>query len=72
MGRPVYNYELSDSDLSWLVSNFQENNPSYFLVESSCLPIVFIKAADAATDSQSYPVPVPPRAAKGSGLPENK
>ncbi len=71
MGRPVYTYELSDSDLSWLVSNFQENNPQYFLVESSCLPIVFVKASEAAVKADSFPVPVTPLTEKEE-LPENK
>lgn len=45
MGRPIYNYELTDPDFSWLISNFKENNPSYTLIESSGLPIVFISCS---------------------------
>jgi hypothetical protein len=42
MGRPIYSHELSDPDFSWLITSFQENNPNYSCVDSSCLPIVFI------------------------------
>lgn len=72
MGRPVYNYELSDSDLSWLVSSFQENNPQYLLIESSCLPLVFIKCGDAAVETNSFPVPVTDDQAKNATLRETK
>ena len=43
MGRPVYPHELVDPDFSWLISSFQENNPEYSSIESSVLPVVFIK-----------------------------
>ena len=42
MGRPVYSYELSDPDFSWLITNFQENFPEYCFVEGTTLPVVFI------------------------------
>lgn len=42
MGRPIYSYELEDPDFAWLISNFKENNPHSTIVETSCLPVVFI------------------------------
>lgn len=42
MGRPIYPYELSDPDFSWLLNTFRESHPEYFLVEDTCLPVVFI------------------------------
>ena len=51
MGRPVYPYELGDPDFSWLISNFQENNPQFCVVEDSCLPIVFIEDATEGASS---------------------
>ena len=53
MGRPVFTYELGDPDFSWLVSNFQENNPEYTLLESSSLPVVFVNTVEYA-DSVCY------------------
>ena len=44
MGRPIYNYELSDPDFSWLVTNFKENNPNHTIVDTSGVPISFINA----------------------------
>ena len=55
MGRPVYPHELSDPDFSWLISNFQENNPEYSPIESSTLPVVFIK--DDAEFEQTFFLP---------------
>ena len=52
MARPVYPYELSDPDMSWLVNNFKENNPNYIAVESTCLPIVLIKISDSTIPSE--------------------
>ncbi len=46
MGRPVYPYELSDPDFSWLITTFRENNPSYILVEEGCLPIVLVTSGE--------------------------
>lgn len=70
MGRPVYTYELSDPDLSWLVSNFQENNPNYILIENSCLPVSFVLGAGPAVQTESFPVLVKADALKGA--PETK
>ena len=72
MGRPVYTYELSDPDLSWLVSNFQENNPNYILIENSCLPVSFFKGADSAVQSENFPVLVKADALKTAQVTENK
>ncbi len=43
MGRPIYNYELTDPDFSWLVNSYKENNPKYSFVDTSGVPISFIK-----------------------------
>ncbi|MBN8547990.1 MAG: hypothetical protein J0M12_01605 [Deltaproteobacteria bacterium] len=72
MGRPVYTYELSDPDLSWLVSNFQENNPNYILVENSCLPVSFFKGSDAPAQTENFPVLVKADALKTAPVTENK
>jgi hypothetical protein len=48
MGRPVYQYELADPDFCWLISNFQENYPSYRLVEMSSLPVVFVRSSECS------------------------
>ena len=42
MGRPIYVYELSDPDFSWLLTTFKESNPGYIAVESSGLPVVLV------------------------------
>ena len=42
MGRPIYVYELSDPDFSWLLTTFKESNPGYVAVESSGLPVVLV------------------------------
>lgn len=52
MARPVYPYELSDPDMSWLVNNFRENNANYIAVESTCLPVVLIKISDSNIPSE--------------------
>ena len=53
MGRPVYPYELSDPDFSWLITTFRENHPSYQVVEEGCLPIVLIASTnEGRSDSQ--------------------
>lgn len=72
MGRPVYTYELSDPDLSWLVSNFQENNPNYILIENSCLPVSFILGAAPAAQTENFPVLVKADALKSDPVTENK
>ena len=43
MGRPLYPYELGDPDFAWLLSNFTEQHPGYVMLDSTCLPVVFIK-----------------------------
>ena len=43
MGRPIYPHEVSDPDFAWLISNFQDSNPQYVLVELTSLPLVFVK-----------------------------
>ncbi len=55
MGRPVYPHELSDSDFSWLINSYRENNPHAVLVESSCLPLVLIKGESIAQFSDEIP-----------------
>ncbi|MCB0318737.1 MAG: hypothetical protein KDD56_08260 [Bdellovibrionales bacterium] len=55
MGRPVYPHELIDPDFSWLISNFQENNPEYCSIDNSVLPVVFIK--DETEFQQTYFLP---------------
>jgi hypothetical protein len=70
MARPVYAYELSDSDFSWLISNFQENNPSYFMIENSCLPVSFIKGAEVKAEVAAFPVPVAAEEEKATPSPE--
>jgi hypothetical protein len=72
MARPVYTYELSDPDFSWLVSNFQENNPNYIIVENSCLPVSFVKGSDLPAQAESFPVLVKADALKGAPVIENK
>ena len=57
MGRPIYPYELSDPDFSWLISNFLETNPEYTAIESTCLPVVFVSAGDPAFFDESLPYP---------------
>jgi len=55
MGRPLYPYELTDADFSWLMHTFQEHNPKYTVVEVSCLPIVLLPNS---FDSNSTQPPV--------------
>ena len=43
MGRPIYNYELTDPDFSWLINSYKENNPKFAFVDTSGVPISFIK-----------------------------
>lgn len=50
MARPIYQHELKDPDFTWLISNFQENNPEYSCVQNSCLPIVFIREVEPAEE----------------------
>lgn len=56
MGRPVYQYELSDPDFSWLIDNFQDSNPGYSLSESTSLPMVFIKGEGHYPHPEFMPV----------------
>lgn len=43
MCRAIFSYELGDPDFSWLLSTFQETHPNYFMVDSTCLPLVLIQ-----------------------------
>jgi hypothetical protein len=55
MGRPIYNYELSDPDFSWLISSFKENNPHHAFVDTSGVPISFINANDKTLKIKETP-----------------
>jgi len=57
MGRPISPYELSDPDFSWLISNFEENNPQYRKFEYTGLPVVFIREEFV----RSEPLHIPPQ-----------
>jgi hypothetical protein len=62
MGRPIYNYELSDPDFAWLINNFKENHPEYTFVESSGLPVLFVPSSVPLADvtdaaGEQYPLP---------------
>lgn len=57
MGRPLYPYELTDADFSWLMNTFQEHNPNYIVVETSCLPVVLLPAK---LELRTSPDEVPP------------
>lgn len=59
MGRPVYPYEITDPDFSWLITSFQEANPGYVVVENTCLPFVLIKLGESATLTDGF---IPPQA----------
>ncbi len=59
MGRPVYPYEITDADFSWLISSFQESNPGYIAVENACLPYLLIRVGDVATLTAGF---LPPAA----------
>ncbi len=56
MGRPIYPYELSDPDFAWLISNFQESHPQFLLVESDCLPIVFVESSQTPILNRDLPM----------------
>jgi hypothetical protein len=43
VARAVYPHELQDPDFAWLIDSFKENHPEYRLIDSSCLPVCFIK-----------------------------
>ena len=58
MGRPIYVYELSDPDFSWLLTTFKESNPGYIAVESSGLPVVLINICTSSSESVT-PFPIP-------------
>ncbi|MCO6430769.1 MAG: hypothetical protein J5J00_07900 [Deltaproteobacteria bacterium] len=72
MGRPIYSYELSDPDFSWLISNFRENHPDYSALESSSLPVVFISSERSVEEEEStapeYTVPPQDEQAKKADL----
>lgn len=78
MGRPIYNYELSDPDFSWLINNFKETHPEYSLIESSGLPLVFVSSAIEAKPveldqaNNEYEVLPPTDSKKANNLNENK
>ena len=59
MGRPLYPYELGDPDFSWLLSSFQENNPGWIMVESTCLPVVLVPSTTAPVAALPAPIGVP-------------
>jgi hypothetical protein len=44
MARPVYPYEMSDPDFSWLLDTFIQNNQGYKIVQETCLPLVLISS----------------------------
>ena len=67
MGRPIYPYELGDPDFSWLINHFQENNPSYDVIENTCLPVVFIERSTTSADDT---VELPPGMPEADMLPE--
>lgn len=46
MARPIYTHELIDSDFSWLLNTFKENNPNYICVEAAGLPVVLFKVTN--------------------------
>ena len=52
MGRPIYPHELEDPDFAWLISTYRENHPHCSPVESTCLPIVFIKDETDVDESE--------------------
>ncbi|MCI5064290.1 hypothetical protein MRY87_01045 [bacterium] len=54
MARPVYPYEMSDPDFVWLLETYRDNNPGYFLVQETCLPLVLI--AEGSTACQEIAV----------------
>jgi len=43
MGRPVFPFELTDPDFTWLLNSYQENNPNHTCFECDSLPIVLLK-----------------------------
>lgn len=57
MGRPIYNYELSDPDFSWLINSYKENNPRYAFVDASGIPISFITAEKTTTIKEATEIP---------------
>lgn len=64
MGRPVYPHELNDPDFAWLISSYKEANPGVSVVDSTCLPVVFIEHStkviveEEATAAGEPPVPI--------------
>ena len=59
MGRPIFPYELTDPDFTWLIGNYRENNPKSISVESTCLPVVFISEDEQASTDQELFMPDP-------------
>lgn len=55
MCRAIFSYELGDPDFSWLLSTFQEAHPDYFMVDSTCLPLVLIKMGTGGVQTDSDP-----------------
>ena len=53
MCRAIFSYELGDPDFSWLLSTFQEAHPDYFMVDSTCLPLVLIKMGKGSVQTDS-------------------
>lgn len=61
MGRAVYPHELTDPDFSWLITRYQETNPSCFPIESTSLPLVFVMAEGKTAEAdESLLLPVAP------------
>ena len=55
MGRAIYTHELADPDFSWLINSFQENNPEFIAVQTSGLPVVFVRPEEeAATPAEKF------------------
>ena len=50
MGRPVFPYELTDPDFSWLINNYQEAHPENTSFECGCLPVVFLVEPESERD----------------------
>jgi hypothetical protein len=49
MARPVYPYEMSDPDFTWLFETFQESHPDYLVVQDSGIPLVLIARENPAS-----------------------
>jgi len=42
MARAIYLHELSDPDVIWLLSQYEDIHPDCYAIEQSCLPIVLL------------------------------